>query len=142
MVLKMNKPAFSRWALESIRSKVKGFDRIDTSELNIKEYKKQFKSLSHVKTGKDFEGVILHENEIFVAVLQCNVKTGYIVALEVCEDYQRQGIAQTLLKLAQNEFKCLKLTVNKKNTLAISLYEKVGYKTFKEEGAMLHMEKQ
>ena len=91
MVLKMNKPAFSRWALESIRSKVKGFDRIDTSELNIKEYKKQFKNLSHVKTGKDFEGVILHENEIFVAVLQCNVKTGYIVALEVCEDYQRQG---------------------------------------------------
>ena len=59
----------------------------------------------------------------------------------VFQEYQRQGIAQALLKLAQNEFECPKLSVNKKNTTAISLYEKVGYETFKEEGAMLHMER-
>ncbi len=127
--------------MESSSRKIKGFDRIESSEANIKEYKKQFSKLSHVKTGKDFEGVILVDDGTFVAVLQCNVKTGYIVALEVSDDYQRQGIAQALLTLANSEFKTHKLTVNKKNSKAISLYEKFGYETFKEEGAMIYMEK-
>ena len=97
--------------------------------------------MSHVKTGNDFSGVLLLDDSTFVAVLQCNVKTGYIVALEVSEKYQNKGIAKALLKLAQKEFGCSKLTVNKRNLKAISLYEKEGYETFKEEGAMLYMEK-
>ena len=130
-----------RYLEEPRRRRFKGFDRIESTEENIKHYKKQFQNLSHVKTGHDFDGVILLDDDKFVAVLQCNIKTSYIVALEVSGDYRRQGIAKALLQLANGEFECSKLTVNKKNSAAISLYEKFGYTTFKDDGVMLYMEK-
>ena len=117
------------------------YDKIESSEANINKFKLQFKNLSHVKVGNRFKGVILHDNNKFVAVLQCNIKIGYIVALEVSEQYQRQGIAMYLLELAQKDFNCNKLSVNNKNTTAIALYKKAGYTVFDEEGAMLYMEK-
>lgn len=138
----MNKPAFVKWAMESISHKVKGFDRIESSEKNIKKYTKLFPGLCHIEVGKDFQGILLiSKKDEFVGILQCNIKTGYIVSLEIGDNFRRQGLAQTLLKIAQDEFNCKKLTVRKNNWVAIKLYKKVGYKIFKEEGAIFYMEK-
>lgn len=121
--------------------KIKGYKCIETSEENVKEWKKKYSNLSHVKTGSDFDGVILIDDETFVAVLQCNIKTGYVVALEVSNDYRRKGIADALLNSSRRNFNCDKLTVRKTNKNALALYEKKGYETFKDDGFMLYMEK-
>ncbi len=127
--------------LEERDGGIEKFTHLDTSEENIKEYKKQYPSLSHVKVGQPFKGIILVDEEKFVAVLQCDTKTGYIVALEITPEYRHRGIATELLKMAQHKFNSYKLTVRKTNKEAVSLYQKNGYKTFREEGIMLYMEK-
>lgn len=119
----------------------RGYKRIPSSEENVIKYKKQYSKLSHVKVGNGFDGVILIDGDIFVAVLQCNINTKYIVALEVSDKYRRKGIAGSLLNLAIKKFECNKLTVNKTNKEAIALYEKHGYKLVKENGLMWYMEK-
>jgi ribosomal protein S18 acetylase RimI-like enzyme len=132
-----------RIALEntSTPKTLKGYERIETTDENIRKWKSKYRNLSHVKTGKDFEGILLVDDETFVAVLQCDIKSGFIVALEVSPDYQRQGIASALLKAARTEFSCNKLTVRESNKAAVALYEKEGYETFKKEGIMLYMQK-
>ena len=102
------------------------FSRLDTTEENIKEYKKQYSNLSHVKVGPQFKGILLVDEKKFVAVLQCDSKTGYIVALEISPDYRHHGIATELLRLAQHKFNSYKLTVRKTNKEAVSLYQKNG----------------
>lgn len=132
-------------ALESHTRKVKGYNRIDTTPENIKEYTQYFSGLRHVKTGKKFEGALLIEEEKgkkkFVAVLQCNVETGYIVALEVGDDYRKQGIASALINLANREFHCHYLSVRKNNRVAQALYKKHNYKVIREDASMLYMKK-
>ena len=130
-----------RMALESAKS-VAGYKTLPTTEENIKKFKESYRNLSHVKTGNDFEGLLLHDGETFVAVVQCNVKTKYIVALEVSPDYQRQSIASKLLNYAVHDLDCNLLTVRMNNKNAISLYEKTGWKEFKREGIMIYMEKE
>jgi ribosomal protein S18 acetylase RimI-like enzyme len=112
---------------------------VETSKQNIDLLLPSFPSLKHVKTGKKFKGVILLKDNTLVAVLQCNLDTGYIVALEVSPEFQRKGIATKLLKVAQN-LGCFKLSVNVKNLNAQNLYEKEGYKEIKREGKMIFME--
>lgn len=135
---------YLRLALENQKEKSKtvmGFKVIDTTPENIKNYNKKFPGLSHVKTGFDFKGVLLIDDDNFVAVMQCNVKTGYIVALEVGDNYRRRGIASALINLANREFHCHKLSVRKNNWVAIKLYEKHGYKVIREDATMYYMEK-
>lgn len=116
-----------------------GYTLIDGTEENVKAYRSKYRNLSHVKTGAGFKGYILLDDDTVVGFLQCNVTTGYVVALEVNPKYQRQGIATELLTLSRTKFNCHKLSVRKSNTSAISLYEKEGYSVFKEDGIMLYM---
>lgn len=141
MVSEMKILVIPEIGLEDRDEGIENFSRLDTSEENIKEYKKQYSNLSHVKVGTQFKGVILVDERKFVAVLQCDTKTGYIVALEISPEYRHRGIATELLNLAQHKFSSYKLTVRKTNKEAVALYEKNGYRTFKEEGIMLFMEK-
>ena len=123
--------------------KIHGFKRVITSLENIQKYKSQYRGLSHIRTTPGYDGVILIDvGDKFVAVLQCNLKEGMIQALDVSPTYRRQGIASSLINVANSEFNCNKLTVRKNNTGAILLYEKHGYKIYKEEGAMLYMKKE
>ena len=121
--------------------KMFGYSVLDTSENNVVKYKSKYKNLSHVRTGVDYDGLLLidGEKDTVVAFLQCNIKTGYITALEVNPKYRSKGIAKRLLKVATQTYSSNYLTVRKTNTPAISLYESQGWKTFKEEGIMLYM---
>jgi len=56
--------------------------------------------------------------------------TGWILTLGVLPDWRRQGIAETLLSKCEEQLRMpqVKLTVRRSNTVAIRLYEKLGYK--------------
>jgi ribosomal protein S18 acetylase RimI-like enzyme len=61
-----------------------------------------YSNLKHVKFGNDFKGIILIDKNKFVGIIQCNVVSKYIVALEVASEYRNMGIAKYLLKYAVN----------------------------------------
>ena len=117
------------------------FSRIPSSKTNVDFYKKQYPNLSHVKSGHGFIGSLLinRNNNEFVAVLQCRESDSYIVALEVSDKYQKQGIATKLLKLAVDEFSAKNLSVNKTNLGAIRLYKNQGWVIIKEDLNMYYM---
>jgi ribosomal protein S6E (S10) len=57
---------------------------IPSTPENVNKYKKQYKRLSHVKIGKNYDGVIvLDKFDNFIAIIQVDVKNQFIVALEV-----------------------------------------------------------
>jgi ribosomal protein S18 acetylase RimI-like enzyme len=115
------------------------YSKISTTEENIKKYKSIYPNLKHVKTGKDFKGIMLLDKDEFVGIVQCNTNTDYIVALEVSPKFRNQGIATYLLNYAKNELNVHKLSVNKKNTNAIDLYKKNNYRVIKQDEHMFYM---
>ncbi|MDO9545200.1 MAG: N-acetyltransferase [Pelolinea sp.] len=56
-------------------------------------------------------------------------KTAWILTLGVLPDWRRMGIAETLLRMCEEEMHMplVKLTVRRSNAAAIRLYEKFGY---------------
>ena len=62
---------------------------------------------------------------------------GYLFSLRVHQDYQRQGIGRALTQAAETAliesgFRLATICVTKTNTYAKSLYEKWGYKIFRD----------
>jgi len=138
LIKKINNPSLENFT----NNKIHGFKRIESTSVNINKYKSQYHGLSHIRSGYGYDGVILiDKDDKFVAVLQCHITDNMIQAIDVSPDYRRQGIASSLLRIANKEFDCYKLTVRKNNVSAVALYEKHGYKTYKEDGIMLFMEK-
>jgi len=117
------------------------FHEIKTNEREIEKYKVQYPKLSHVRCDKENEGIILDNNGAFVAIIQWDNKSKYIVALEVAPEYRKNGIGKYLLKKAYSKG-INKLSVNKSNTSAIKLYIKSGYKEEKTDKTMIYMIKE
>lgn len=119
-----------------------GFRVLDSNEENISFYKRQYSSLSHVRTGGSTSGIILVDptTEKFVAVLQLDLVKGFIVALEVSALYRNKGIGAYLLARSVHQYKVTKLTVNKNNTSAIRLYRSCGWDIIDDSGSMFTME--
>jgi ribosomal protein S18 acetylase RimI-like enzyme len=97
-----------------------------------------YSNLKHVKFGNDFKGIILIDKNKFVGIIQCNVVSKYIVALEVAPEYRDMGIAKYLLKYAVN-LGINKLSVNKENEIAINLYKNFGFEIFDQDNYMYYM---
>ncbi len=62
--------------------------------------------------------------------------TGYLLALEVREEWRRRGVATALVRALEAEaarrgLRCLTLMVEPDNKPALSLYHKMGFSTFK-----------
>lgn len=133
---------------EKMNTSLSNYKAIPMTEENIKKYKSDAKGLSHIKTGKDYQGeIFLDEYEEDGEVKESSVvgfynirkSDNYIQAIEVTKYYRKRGIGRQLLK------KCMslgahKLSVNKKNLIAIELYEKEGFKKEKEDKNMFYME--
>ena len=83
-------------------------------------------NLIHIKTGEDYDGIILTYLDEFVGIIQYNLTTSYIVALEIDVNYRNNGFATYLIQQAIKN-NILNLTVNKNNENAIKLYEKIGF---------------
>lgn len=111
---------------------------INTSKEVIDNYKSQYSALKHVRTNSENKGIILVDNKKFVAILQWDINSKYIIALEVAPEYRKQGIAKQLLNYAISKDIKL-LSVNKKNTNAINLYKSMNYKVKSQDKSMLYM---
>lgn len=105
----------------------------------IEKVKRQYPELRYTKvTHIKSEGLMLFDKDTFVAILQYNPDTKSILELQVSEKYRRKGVATDLLSHAISKG-INKLSVNKSNDSAISLYRKFGYEVTGEDDRMYYM---
>ena len=114
------------------------FKKIEMNNVNINKYKKKHKGLSHIRTGKDYKGYIyIDKDDNVVGFINMRISDKYIQAIEVSSDYQGQGLGKTLLNELIN-MGAIRLSVNKKNTKAKKLYDKL-FKVEREDENMYYM---
>lgn len=121
------------------QKKLSEFKELVINDEVVKRYKEQFKPLSHVRTGEDYVGFLYLDGDKVVGFINGNEKEGMIQALEINSEYQGYGLSKQLMYMAIRHISCDKLTVNKKNKLAIDIYKKYGFKQYKESDTMIYM---
>ena len=114
------------------------FKKIDLNNLNINKYKSKCRSLSHIRTGKDYKGYIyIDKQDDVVGFINMRLSDKYIQAIEVSPEYQGKGLGKTLLN-ELIKMGAIRLSVNKKNTKAKKMYDKL-FKVEKEDKHMYYM---
>lgn len=118
---------------------------LEITDENVKEYKKEYSSLSHVRTGKDYHGRIIftkmNGKPQILGFINVRKSDGMIQALEVHPEFRGHGYADDLLGLAEY-LGAKQLTVNVKNELAHKVYLKNGWKDVGVSGQMQLMRKE
>ena len=131
-----------RWTLvqEMAKMQEKYIDvkKIDLNDAKIKKYKSQNKGLSHIRTGKDYKGYIyVDKDDNLIGFTNMRISDKYIQAIEVDKKFQGMGIGKRLLNdLIQ--MGAIRLSVNKKNTVAKNMYDKM-FKVENEDEHMYYM---
>ena len=107
---------------------------------NINKYKSKNNLLRHARfiPGKS-EGVFLVDSKTDSLIGYCGWEDNWIVALEVSNEYRRKGFGEKLLDLAISSG-CTGLTVYNRNSAAIDLYKKKGFKSTLNNGRRSNME--
>jgi ribosomal protein S18 acetylase RimI-like enzyme len=107
---------------------------------NINKYKSKNNLLRHARfiPGKS-EGVFLVDSKTDSLIGYCGWEDNWIVALEVSNEYRRKGFGEKLLDLAISSG-CTGLTVDNRNSAAIDLYKKKGFKSTLNNGRRSNME--
>lgn len=114
------------------------FKKVDLNDTNIKKYKSKHKGLSHIRTGKDYKGYIyIDDKDNVVGFINMRISDKYIQAIEVSPEYQGKGLGKTLLN-ELIKMGATRLSVNKKNTKAKKMYDKL-FKVEKEDKYMYYM---
>lgn len=114
------------------------FKKIDLNNSNINKYKSKHKGLSHIRTGKDYKGYIyIDKQDNVVGFINMRISDKYIQAIEVSPEYQGKGLGKTLLN-ELIKMGATRLSVNKKNTKAKKMYDKL-FKVEKEDKYMYYM---
>lgn len=118
---------------------INGFKKIDISEESIKKYKSSCKGLSHIRTGKDYEGkIFIDPNNDVVGFYNLRKSDHYIQGIEINKKYQSKGLGKMLLQECINSG-AERLSVNKNNIKAINMYKK-DFKIINEDKTMYYME--
>lgn len=118
---------------------INGFKKIDISEESIKKYKSSCKGLSHIRTGKDYEGkIFIDPNNDVVGFYNLRKSDHYIQGIEINKKYQSKGLGKMLLQECINSG-AERLSVNKNNIKAINMYKK-DFKIVNEDKTMYYME--
>lgn len=99
------------------------YKEIPYNSENVNKYKSSNNLLRHAKTDKDVSGIMLIDKNTEDLIGYCAWKNDYIIALEVLENYKGNGFGDILLEKAIKSG-CNKLSVSKKNTVALNLYKK------------------
>lgn len=117
-------------------------ERIAITDKALRKYASQYKQLSHVRVNKNTKGYLYLLNDKVQAMINVEDKQGekWIQGLEIFGDAKGTGLSKSLLDVAVNELGATKLSVNKKNILAKSIYDKYGFKVYDEDGTMYYME--
>lgn len=121
------------------KKSLSSFKKEKISKESLDKYKKDFKALSH--TRENCLGYIYLDKNIPMAVIAVEEKSdcNFIQAVEIAKNYQGYGLSKQLLDVATKELKATRLSVNKKNKLAIEIYKKYGFKKYDESESMVFM---
>lgn len=105
----------------------------------IKKYKSQNNLLKHARyiPGKT-KGVVIIDDNLDKLVGYILWEGDFITAFETIEEYRNKGIGRKLLDYAVSKG-ASKLSVNKRNKLAIDFYNRYGFKVYQDLGKMLFM---
>lgn len=116
---------------------------IDSSKELIDKYKIEYPNLKHVRTNPKNKGIICItlKDSKFVGIIQWDIKSKYVVSLEINPKYRHKGIATVLLKMAKKQG-INRLSVNKHNDPAINLYNGLKYKEIRKDANMIYMAKE
>lgn len=120
------------------------FKDIPLTQKTVDEYKRNCRSLSHVRTGDNIDGCILVDKLSvvgFIAVETKNNGQKWIQALEVTNLYRGYGLSPQLLNLATSHYGATHLSVNENNEIAIRLYEINGFEKYTSSGDMIFMKR-
>jgi ribosomal protein S18 acetylase RimI-like enzyme len=109
----------------------KQYKEIPYNKENIEKYKSSDNLLKHARSDKNTEGIMLVDKNTNDLIGYIAWEDNYIIALEVLSDYRGSGFGNILLEKAIKSG-CSKLSVSKKNTIAINLYKKYGFKHTKD----------
>lgn len=114
----------------------------------INKYKSTYPDLRHVRCEdtKEYkcDGYIWldDQGDLVAHVGSCEYNddhTKWIVSLEVIPKFKGHGLAKQILDYATKTMHCKYLSVNKKNKLAKSIYDKYGFKVYYENENMYFM---
>lgn len=121
------------------KKSLSSFKKEKISKESLDKYKKDFKALSHIR--ENCLGYIYLDKNIPMAVIAVEEKSdcNFIQAVEIAKNYQGYGLSKQLLDVATKELKATRLSVNKKNKLAIEIYKKYGFKKYDESESMVFM---
>ena len=104
----------------------KQYKEIPYNKENIEKYKSSDNLLKHARSDKNTDGIMLLDKNTNDLIGYIAWENDYIIALEVLSDYRGSGFGDILLEKAIKSG-CNKLSVSKKNTVAINLYKKHGF---------------
>ncbi len=109
----------------------KQYKEIPYNKENIEKYKSSDNLLKHARSDKNTDGIMLVDKNTNDLIGYIAWEDNYIIALEVLSDYRGSGFGDILLEKAIKNG-CSMLSVSKKNTVAINLYKKYGFKRTKD----------
>lgn len=109
----------------------KQYKEILYNKENIEKYKSKDNLLKHARFDKNTKGIMLVDKNTNDLIGYIAWEDNYIIALEVLSDYRGSGFGNILLEKAIKSG-CSKLSVSKKNIVAINLYKKYGFKHTKD----------
>lgn len=122
------------------------FHKLPINDINVNKYKTKTGALSiglkHLRVNSNVKGYIwIDQNDDIVAYVAVEDQDEgvFIIALETAKSYQGNGIGAQLLKIASSELNAEFLSVNKKNLGAKSLYDKNGWRVYRETDHMYFM---
>ena len=128
--------------------KLSSLKRVRITKAVIDKYKSTYPDLRHVRCEdtKEYKcnGYIWLDNQgdLVAHVGSCEYNddhTKWIVSLEVIPKFKGHGLAKQILDYATKTMHCKYLSVNKKNKLAKSIYDKYGFKVYYEDKNMYYM---
>lgn len=122
-------------------SPINKFKRIPLTESNLNRYKSQYRNLSHIRINDNTNGFIYLDDDKVIAIISVETKDDgvWIQGLEIFGDYKGTGLSYSLLDTAVKELHADHLSVRKTNTIAKKLYDKYGFKVYKQDDYMYYM---
>lgn len=118
------------------------FKDIPLSKSTILSYKKGCSMLSHIRYGSNIDGCIIVDGTKVVGVISIEEKNNgqkWLQAMEITKPYQGYGLSKPLLYLAVTHYGARYLSVNKKNEVAIRVYENAGFTRYADTDDMIFM---
>lgn len=121
-------------------SSLNNYKKIPLNKENINKYKKDYPALKHIRENNT--GYLFIDNDKLVAVIAVETKEDDSIwgtALEIFNPYKNKGLSYKLLDIATKDLGIQYLSVRKTNKLAIHIYEKYGFKSYKETDSQYFM---